>query len=77
VFGVLIVHVETDCEASDLGIKEGDVITIVQGATVVTPDDVHRAVQDAQEQRRGWIAVLVRSKAGAQWVPISIITKTS
>jgi serine protease Do len=75
--GVLVAHVETDSEASDLGIKEGDVVMVVQGAAVLTPDDVHRAVQDAQAHRRARLAVLIRSKTGVQWVPISITTKTS
>jgi serine protease Do len=75
--GVLIAHVEADSEASDLGIKEGDVAMVVQGATVVTPDDVHRAVRDALEQHRAWLAVLIRSKSGAQWIPISISGRRS
>jgi serine protease Do len=75
--GVLIAHVEADSEASDLGIKEGDVVTVVQGAIVVTPDDVRRAVRDAQEQHRAWLAVLVHSKSGAQWIPVSISGRSS
>jgi len=70
--GVLITHVEADSEASDLGISEGDVVTVVQGATVRTPDDVRSAVHEAQEQHRAYIAMLVRSKSSAQWIPISI-----
>ena len=50
---------------------------IVQGVTVKTPDDVRRAVRDAMEQHRTWLAVLVRSKTGAQWIPISISTRNS
>ena len=77
VSGVLVAHVEADSEASDLGIREGDVVMIVQGATVVTPDDVRRAVRDAQAQHRTWLAVLLRSKSGAVWIPISISAKSS
>src|SRR5712675_642947 len=65
VSGVLVAHVEIDSEASDLGIKEGDVVMVVQGAHVITPDDVRRAVRDAEEQHRAWLAVLIRSKSGA------------
>jgi serine protease Do len=75
--GVLIAHVEADSEAGDLGIEEGDVVMVVQGATVVTPDDVRRAVRDAQEQHRTWLAVLIRSKSGPRWIPISISTRSS
>jgi serine protease Do len=70
--GVLIAHVDPDSEASDLGIKEGDVVTRIQGAPVMTPDDVRRAVRDAQERHREYLAVLIRSKNGPQWIPISI-----
>jgi serine protease Do len=75
--GVLIAHVDADSEARDLGIQEGDVVMIVQGVTVVTPDDVRRAVHDAMEQHRTWLAVLIHSKSGAQWIPISINTRNS
>jgi serine protease Do len=77
VSGVLVARVEVDSEASDLGIKEGDVVMVVQGAAVVTPDDVRRAVRDAQEQHRALLAVLIHSKSGAQWIPISISAKGS
>ncbi len=75
--GVLIAHVDADSEASDLGAQAGDVITIVQGEKVVTPDDVRRAIHDAMAKHRTWIAVLIRSKSGAQWIPISINTRNS
>ena len=55
----------------------GQVVTVVQGATVVTPDDVRWAVRDAQEQHHAWLAVLVLSKSGAQWIPISISGRSS
>ena len=64
--------VETDCEARDLGIVAGDVVTAVQGAPVAAPDDVRRAVQSAHEQGRPFLAVLVQGKSGARWVSLSI-----
>lgn len=71
--GVLIAHVESDCEARDLGIQPGDVIIAVQGMPVATPDDVQIAVRQANEQGRSHLAVLVQSKTtGAKWVSISI-----
>ena len=75
--GVLIARVEADSEASELGIKEGDVVMVVQGAPVTTPDDIRRVVRDAQEQHRAWLAVLIHSKNGAQWIPISISGRDS
>ncbi len=72
VSGVLIASVEADCEARDLGITAGDVITAVQGNVVQSPDDVRHAIQRAHEQRRPYLAVLVQSKSNARWVSISI-----
>jgi serine protease Do len=77
VSGVLIAHVDADSEASDLGIQEGDVVMVVQGAHVMTPDDVHQAVRNAEEQHRTWLAVLIHSKGGAQWIPISVSARNS
>lgn len=70
--GALIASVEKDCEAQDLGIVPGDVITAVQGAPVVTPDDVRRAVRNAHDQRRPYLAVLIQGKSGARWVSLSM-----
>jgi serine protease Do len=70
--GALVASVEKDCEARDLGIVPGDVVTAVQGAPVATPDDVRRAVQTAHDQRRPYLAVLVQGKSGTRWVSLSI-----
>jgi serine protease Do len=70
--GVLVAHVESDCEARDLGIQPGDVVIAVQGTPVATPDDVQIAIRQANEQGRSHLAVLIQSKAGANWVSISI-----
>jgi serine protease Do len=70
--GVLIASVEKDCEASDLGIVAGDVVTAVQGVPVATPDDVRRAVRTAHDQRRPFLAVLIQGKNGARWISLSM-----
>jgi serine protease Do len=70
--GVLVASVEEDCEARDLGIVAGDVVTSVQGVPVTTPDDVWREVRSAHEERRPFLAVLVQGKSGTRWVPLSI-----
>jgi serine protease Do len=70
--GALVASVEKDCEARDLGIVPGDVITAVQGAPVATPDDVRRAVRTAHDQRRPYLAVLIQGKSGAKWVSLSM-----
>ena len=70
--GALVSAVEADCEARDLGIVPGDVITNVQGQPVATPDDVRRAIQAAHSERRRYLALLVQSKSGVRWVSLSI-----
>jgi serine protease Do len=70
--GVLVSAVEPDCEARDLGIVPGDVITGVQGQPVATPDDVRYAIQTAHRERRPYLAVLLEEKNGPRWVSLSI-----
>jgi serine protease Do len=70
--GVLVASVDADSEARDLGIAAGDVVTAVQGEPVATPEDVRRAVQEAHQQRRPYLAVLVQGKNSTKWVSISM-----
>jgi serine protease Do len=72
VSGALVASVEADCEARDLGIVAGDVITAAQGAPVSTPDDVRHAVQTAHDQHRAFLALLIQGKSGARWVSLSM-----
>ena len=70
--GALVASVEAYCEARDLGIVPGDVITAVLGAPVAAPDDVQHAMQKAHEERRPSLALLVQGKSGVRWVSVSI-----
>jgi serine protease Do len=70
--GALVASVEADCEARDLGIVAGDVITGAQGAPVDSPDDVRRAVRTAHDRQRPFVAILVQGKSGARWVSLSM-----
>ena len=53
-------------------LRDGDVITAVDLTPVATPDDVHKAFNLAHEQDRAYVAVLVQTKNGAQWLSVSI-----
>jgi serine protease Do len=75
--GALITEVRPNSEAFYFGIKVGDVITMMDKTPVAGPDDVHKAIKDAHEQDRPYCAVLVQTKSGAQWVPISISARKS
>jgi serine protease Do len=70
--GALISAVEQDCEARELGIVPGDVIVNVQGQPIASPDDVRHAIQTAHEQRRGYLAMLIKAKNGLRWISLSI-----
>jgi serine protease Do len=60
--GVVVTAVDPNGPAADRGIKEGDVITNVGGASVSTPGDVQK--QLAQVQKAGKHSVLMRVKSG-------------
>jgi serine protease Do len=70
--GALVASVESNCEARDLGIAAGDVITATLQAPVTTPDDVRRAIQSAHEQHRPFLALLIQGQSGVRWVSLSI-----
>jgi serine protease Do len=75
--GALVAAVEEDCEARELGIVPGDVITNVQGQPVTSPDDVRHAIENAHEQRRGYLAMLIQAKNNLRWVSLSITSSGS
>ncbi len=74
VTGILVTQVEPDSEAHELEIQPGNVIIAILGASVRTPNDVWRAIQEAHEHGQPYLAVLIRSGKGAQWVSFSIGT---
>jgi serine protease Do len=75
--GALVSAVEPDCEARELGIVPGDVITNVQGQPIASPEDVRQAIETAHEERRHYLAMLVQSKNGVHWVSLSITSAGS
>jgi len=70
--GALVASVEFNCEARDLGIVPGDVITATLQGSVATPDDVQRAIQAAHQQHRPFLALLIQGPSGVRWVSLSI-----
>jgi thiamine pyrophosphate-dependent acetolactate synthase large subunit-like protein len=49
----------------------------VQKTPVASPEDVHKAIKEAMAQDRPYVAVLIQTRNGAQWVPISVSAKKS
>ena len=72
VSGVVVVSVEKDCEARDLGVFAGDVVVAVQGQKVTTPEQVQQIVMKAHDQGRLYAAVLMNGQSGLRWVSISL-----
>jgi serine protease Do len=70
--GVLITYVAQNSEANTYGLTPGNVVMQVQGVPVTTPDEVWQAVTQAEEQHRSYIAVLVQTNSGPQWLSFSI-----
>ena len=75
--GVLINQVRPNSEASYLGVAVGDVITTVDRIPVATPDDVLKAIKEAHDQDRPYLAALIQTKSGAQWISLSISARKS
>ena len=69
---VLVSSVEPDCDARDLGIVEGDVVMTVQGSLGGDAGRVRLTVQNAHEQHRRFLAVLIEGGNGARWVSLSM-----
>jgi serine protease Do len=70
--GALVISVDKDSEARDLGIVPGDVLTFVQDAAVANPEDVQSALAKAYEQRVPFVAVLFQGKNGLRWVSFDV-----
>ena len=75
--GALITEVRPNSEASYLGVSVGDVITTVGRTLVATPDDVLKAIKEAHDQDRPYLAALIQTKSGAQWISLSISARKS
>ncbi len=73
---VLITKVEPGSEMSELGAEPGNDIISVQGEPVATPDEIWNAVKLAHEQHRWYLAVLLQSRDGPQWISIFLSTKS-
>jgi serine protease Do len=75
--GVLITQVRPQSEASYLGVTVGDVITMVDKTPVSAPGEVHKAIKEAHDQDRPYLAVLIQTKGGPQWISLSISARKS
>lgn len=70
--GVVIIEVDPDSEAAEKGLKAGDVILEVAGASVKNPDDVEKGVRSAKDKGRTAVHMLVRSGESQRFIAIPL-----
>lgn len=66
--GALVVLVAHGTEASERGVRPGDVIINVDGTPVSSPDEVERLITKAFTDHRQYLACLIKGKGGLRWV---------
>ena len=70
--GVAVTEVDPDSDAAEKGIKAGDVILEVGGATVTGPADVAEGVKKAKELGRKAVMLYIKSADQRRIVPIQL-----
>ena len=70
--GVAVTEVDPDSDAAEKGIKAGDVILEVGGATVTGPGDVAEGVKKASELGRKAVMLYIKSADQRRIVPIQL-----
>ncbi|MBS0960784.1 MULTISPECIES: DegQ family serine endoprotease [Acetobacter] len=70
--GVVVTSVKEDGLASDRGLREGDVITMVQQAEVNTPAELKTRIEDAQKAKKKSVLLLVHDNDGARYIPFTL-----
>lgn len=70
--GVLVVGAERGGLAARNGLRQGDVISALDGIAVKTPDDVAKVVEKAQKQNRTTVPILLSRSNGARFMPFKL-----
>lgn len=71
--GIVVLHVEADSNAADVGLQRGDVVTEVGGAKVTTPEELAKQVAKARSAKRK--SVLLRINRGGTPLYIAVRIK--
>lgn len=67
--GVLVLDVYEDGLAATNGLQVGDVITSFNNLRVTEPDDLREAVEQAKDDGKSKVVVLIQRKGSSQFVP--------
>lgn len=70
--GVLVIDVYAEGLAASNGLQVGDVITSFNSRRVTEPDDLRDAVEQAQDDGRNKVVVLIQRKGNSQFVPFAL-----
>jgi serine protease Do len=70
--GVVVLDIDTDSDAYDKGMREGDVITEVGQAPVATPRDVRERIEAAENAGRNSVLLLVRRDGQPRFVALNL-----
>ncbi len=72
--GVVVTAVDPDGPAAEHGIKTGDVITNVAGASVSTPREVQKQLADARKAGKHTVLMQVKTEQGMHYVAMPLAT---
>ena len=71
--GIVITDVTPDGTAADHGLKPGDVVVEVQQTAVASPADMQKRLDQARQEGRKSVLLLVQGGDGLRWVPLPVI----
>jgi len=74
--GAVVTNVDPDSDASDKGIRPGDIIRRVNNATVNNAADIVGAITEAQKAGRGAVLMQVETNGQNRFIAISIQQRT-
>ncbi|MBI1236712.1 MAG: Do family serine endopeptidase [Alphaproteobacteria bacterium] len=70
--GLVIVTLQPDSEAAQKGLRTGDVLLEAGGEILTSVDDLQAAIDDAREDGRSAILVLVQNASGQRYVALTL-----
>ena len=70
--GLVVVALQPDSEAAQKGLRTGDVLLEAGGETLTDVDDLQAAIDDAREDGRSAILVLVQNASGQRYVALTL-----
>ena len=73
--GVVIVEVAPNSQATERGLKPGDVIVEVQQTAVNSPDEVKKRIEAVRKENRKSVLILVQGHDGLRWVPLPLVNE--